>query len=462
MFFCCGWMISFLRLSPLAIALSQDYQLLARWQHVSSAGFSTLTSLASAKGFALVEPVVKSLLYAPTFHAILQPVDRNYFIQRIHDQFQAARVVALLGPRQSGKTTLARQFAAAGRMPFNEALNYFDLEDPAHLERLATPKLALENLTGLVVIDEIQLHPGLFPILRVLADREHNPARFLILGSASRDLIRQGAETLAGRIAFLEVTPFSLAETGPAATEVLWLRGGFPLSFLAGSEAASWLWREAYVKTFLERDIPALGIQIPAATLRRFWMMLAHYHGQQFNASELGKNLGVADTTVSRYLDILTGTFMVRRLSPWFENIKKRQIKTPKIYFRDSGILHRLLGIPGMEQMVTHPKLGASWEGFALEQVIRASNVSEEEAYYWGVHNQAELDLLLFRNGKRLGFEVKYTDTPKVTSSQRAALETLRLDSLTIVCPGNANYPLADKIAVRGLANLITPQAAFL
>ena len=387
-------------------------------------------------------------------------MQRKQLVQRVSDHLQVARVVALLGPRQSGKTTLARQFASSGVVPFNEALNYFDLEDPAHLERLATPKLALGELKGLVVIDEIQHRPDLFPILRVLADREPNPAKYLILGSASRDLIRQGAESLAGRIGFVEVTPFSLVETGANATEILWIRGGFPLSFLAASDAASWLWREAYVKTFLERDIPALGIQIPAATLRRFWMMLAHYHGQQFNASELGKSLGVADTTVSRYLDILTGTFMVRRLSPWFENIKKRQIKTPKIYFRDSGLLHRLLGIPGMEQMFTHPKLGASWEGFALEQVLRASGVSEEEAYYWGVHNQAELDLLLFRNGKRLGFEVKYTDAPKVTSSQRAALEILRLDSLTIVCPGSASYPLDDRIHVRGLTHLMqTPEA---
>ncbi len=382
-------------------------------------------------------------------------------MQRVRDQFQVAKVVALIGPRQSGKTTLARQFASSGEESFNEALNYFDLEDMAHLERLATPKLALGRLTGLVVIDEVQHRPDLFPILRVLTDREKNPAKFLILGSASRDLLRQGAETLAGRIGFVEITPFSLVETGPDTTDKLWLRGGFPLSYLAVSDEASWRWREGYVKTFLERDIPALGIQIPAASLRRFWMMLAHYHGQRFNASELGKSLGVADTTVSRYLDILTGTFMVRRLAPWFENIKKRQVKTPKIYFRDSGILHRLIGIPGLEQMVTHPKLGASWEGFALEEVIRASGVSEEETYYWGVHNQAELDLLLFRNGKRLGFEVKYTDTPGVSSSQRAALETLRLDSLTIVCPGNASYPLDEKIQVRGLVHLTQTPAAF-
>lgn len=386
-------------------------------------------------------------------------MDRKHLLQRVSDQFQVAKVVALLGPRQSGKTTLTRQFASGGGEPFDAALNYFDLEDPAHLERLATPKLALEKLQGLVVIDEIQHRPNLFPILRVLIDREKNPARFLILGSASRDLIRQGAETLAGRIAFVEVTPFSLAETGSDATDVLWLRGGFPLSFLAASDEASWHWREAYLKTFLERDIPALGLQIPAPTLRRFWMMLAHYHGQQFNASELGKSLGAADTTVSRYLDILTGTFMVRRLMPWFENIKKRQLKTPKVYFRDSGILHRLLGIPGLPEMVMHPKLGASWEGFALEQIIRTSGVSEEEAYYWGVHNQAELDLLLFRRGQRLGFEVKYTDAPKVTSSQRVALETLRLDSLTLVCPGDASYPLDDRVCVQGLAHLIQTRA---
>ena len=388
-------------------------------------------------------------------------MERQRFIQRIVHQFQVTKVVALLGPRQSGKTTLARQFARLGILPFNEFLNYFDLEDPAHLERLVTPKLALEKLVGLVVIDEIQLRPELFPILRVLSDRENNPAKFLILGSASRDLIRQGAETLAGRIGFVEITPFSLVETGPDAADVLWLRGGFPLSFLAASDEESWRWRESYIKTFLERDIPALGIQVPAATLRRFWMMLAHYHGQQFNASEIGKSLGAADTTVTRYLEILSGTFMIRRLTPWFENIKKRQIKTPKIFFRDSGILHRLLGIPGLEQLVTHPKLGASWEGFALEQVIQACGVSEEETYCWGVHNQAELDLLLFRGQERLGFEVKYTDAPKATASQRSALEHLRLDSLTIICPGNASYPLDEKIQVQGLAHLLKSRRTF-
>ena len=368
-------------------------------------------------------------------------------------------VVALLGPRQSGKTTLARQVVRSGILPCDEGLNYFDLEDPAHVERLTTPVLALQGLEGLVVIDEIQHRPELFPVLRVLVDRESCRARFLVLGSASRDLIRQGSESLAGRIQFVDVPPFGLQETGVAQVDRLWLRGGFPPAFLASSEDASWAWRDAYVRTFLERDVPALGIRVPPAGLRRFWMMLAHYHGQVFNASEIGKSLGIADTTANRYLDLLAGTFMVRRLAPWFENLGKRQVKRPKIYFRDTGILHRLLGIPGMAQLVTHPKLGASWEGFALEQVIRSSGASEEETYFWGVHGQAELDLLLFVRGARVGYEVKYTDAPKVTASQRRALSLLGLESLTIVVPGNGAYPLDEKIRVLGLHRLASPDA---
>ena len=378
-------------------------------------------------------------------------MEREWFTKEIIAAIRRSPVVALLGPRQAGKTTLARHVARSGLFPCNEAVNYFDLEDPAHVQRLVNPRLALENLKGLVVVDEVQYRPDLFPIVRVLVDREISDTRFLILGSASRDLIRQGAETLAGRIQFVQVTPFQLRETGIQAMEKLWLRGGFPPSFLADSDEASWYWREAYIKTFLERDIPALGIQIPPMALRRFWTMLAHYHGQGFNASEIGKSLGVADTTVARYLDILAGTFMVRRLAPWFENIRKRQVKRPKIYFRDSGVYHRLLGIQNMEQMITHPRLGASWEGFAIEEVIRRTGASEEDVYFWAVHNQAELDLLVFVKGQRLGFEVKYTDTPKVTASQKQAIEQLRLDSLTIVVPGEADYPLEDRIRVLGL-----------
>ncbi|HYN40963.1 MAG TPA: ATP-binding protein [Thermoanaerobaculia bacterium] len=381
---------------------------------------------------------------------------REHFARDIVGALRRSPIVALLGPRQSGKTTLARQVARSGSFPFDERLNYFDLEDPAHLERLSTPRLALERLEGLVVIDEIQHRPDLFPMLRVLADREATPARFLVLGSASRDLIRQGSETLAGRIQFVEVTPFHLGETGSERLDELWLRGGFPPSFLAESDDASWQWRDAYIRTFLERDIPALGIRIPPLGLRRFWMMLAHSHGQIFNASEIGKSLGVADTTAARYLDILAGTFMVRRLAPWFENLQKRQVKRPKIYFRDSGILHRLLGIADMGQLVTHPRLGASWEGFALEQVIRLVGAPEEETFFWGVHNQAELDLLLLLKGRRLGFEVKYTDTPRVTSSERSALEHLGLEQLTIVVPGEADYPLADRVRVLGLDRMMS------
>lgn len=379
---------------------------------------------------------------------------RQHLIDTCVAAFSHDPVIALLGPRQSGKTTVARQVAASGRLPYNPDLAYFDLEDPAQLERLANPRIALDGLRGLVVIDEIQRRPDLFPILRVLADRERNPAQFLVLGSASRDLIRQSSETLAGRIRFVDITPFGLAEVGAASLDALWLRGGFPRSFLADTDDVSWEWRGDYVRTFLERDIPELGIRVPPLTLRRFWMMLAHYHGQLFNASELGKNLGVAHTTVARYLDILAGTLMVRPLQPWLENIRKRQIRTPKIYFRDTGILHRLIDVPGMAQLVVHPRLGASWEGFAVEQLIRAAGVTDEEVFFWGIHNQAELDLLMFGKAGRRGFEVKYTDTPRATRSQRVAMETLGLDSITIVVPGDADYPLDDRVRVLGLGRV--------
>ena len=321
---------------------------------------------------------------------------RQSLTDAVISALRQARVVALLGPRQSGKTTLARGIARDGVFTCDERLNYFDLEDPAHVDRLATPRLALDPLRGLIVIDEIQRRPDLFPMLRVLADREDVDARFLILGSASRDLIRQGSETLAGRIHFVDVLPFALAETGPASFDTLWTRGGFPPSFLAPTDDASWQWREQYIRTYLERDIPGLGIRIPPLALRRFWMMLAHYHGQAFNASEIARSLGVADTTATHYLDVLAGTFMVRRLPAWFENLGKRQIKTPKIYFRDTGIYHRLMDIPDRAELANHPKLGASWEGLALEQLIRASGAPDEQLFFWGVHNQAELDPLVF------------------------------------------------------------------
>lgn len=375
---------------------------------------------------------------------------RPEFIQKVRRAFEVTPTVALLGPRQCGKTTLARAYIAEWA-PDLPAVNYFDLEDSTDLDRLSDAKLALMDLRGLVVIDEIQRRPELFPLLRTLIDRADHPARFLILGSASRDLIRQGSETLAGRISFLEVTPFAGHEVGGNALDTLWIRGGFPLSFLASSHETSAAWRKTFIRTFLERDIPALGITIPPQTIRRFWQMLVHYHGQTFNASEIGSSMGVSDTTASRYLDILAGTFMVRRLQPWFENVGKRQVKRPKIYFRDSGIFHSLLGSTTREELLFHPKLGASWEGFALEEIIRLNGADEDEVYFWAVHQQAELDLLIVRGGQKLGFEFKYGSAPGMTHSLGRARELLALDSITVVYPGDKDYALADNIHVRGL-----------
>jgi hypothetical protein len=367
-------------------------------------------------------------------------MDRPIYLHRIRNQFKVHPVVAILGPRQCGKTTLARQYADALRA--GTGIHLFDLEDPTHLARL-------ESLSGLVVIDEIQRRPDLFPVLRVLVDRPGSKARFLILGSASRELIHQGSESLTGRIGFLELPPFSFQEVEN--WRRLWQRGGFPRSYLARSDQGSATWLRAYVSTFLERDIPALGIQIPAQALRRFWMMLAHYHGQTFNSSELGRSLDISDTTARRYLDLLTGTFMVRQLQPWTENLGKRQVKTPKIYFRDSGIFHILLGLEKGRDIETHPKLGASWEGFALESVIRSLDIPSEEAYFWGTHNQAELDLLVFKGGRRFGFEFKYTDAPRTTKSMAAALEDLSLERLYVVFPGDQRFPLGATIEAVGL-----------
>jgi len=381
-------------------------------------------------------------------------MDRPHLHRAIHRAFGVTPSVALLGPRQCGKTTLARNYVRRWE-PDQPPTNYVDLEDPTDLLRLEDAKLALAELRGLVVIDEVQRRPDLFPVLRTLLDRSDRPTRFLILGSASRDLIRQGSESLAGRISFIEVTPFAAREVGPEALDELWLRGGFPPSFLAASTENSAAWRTAFIRTFLERDIPALGIQVPSMTIRRFWQMLVHYHGQTFNASEIGSSLGVSDTTASRYLDLLAGTFMVRRLRPWFANIGKREVKRPKIYFRDSGVLHSLLGATEREQLLVHPKLGASWEGFALEEVVRLHTADEEDVYFWGVHGQAELDLLIVRGGEKLGFEFKYGSAPRLTRSLARARELLELEKLTVVCPGEDDYPLADGVRVRGLTALV-------
>ncbi|MFA5137777.1 MAG: ATP-binding protein [Elusimicrobiota bacterium] len=361
---------------------------------------------------------------------------------------------ALNGTRQCGKTTLARRFIRAGGSS-PQPVHYFDLEDETDLARLHAPKLALEGLKGLVVIDEVQRRPGLFETLRVLVDRRPKPARFLILGSASRELIRQGSESLAGRIGFLELTPFSAYEVSEGSLSKLWLRGGFPGSFLARDAGASRQWRKDFISSFLGMDVPALGFRLPAGLLRRFWSMLAHYHGQIFNASEIGGSLGLSDDTMRRYLDVLTGTFMVRRLSPWFENIRKRQVKSPKVYFRDSGLFHALLGAWSDSELRSHPKLGSSWEGWVLEEVIRSRGATPEECFFWATHNKGELDLMLVQDGRRTGYEIKFTDAPKLTPSMRIAMQDLKLDELVVLYPGVKDFPLAERTRAAGVESFL-------
>ena len=271
-----------------------------------------------------------------------------------------------------------------------------------------------------MVIDEIQRRPELFPLLRVLADRKPLPSRFLILGSASPDLLSHSSETLAGRLETVHLEGFRLGDLGPRTQGRHWLRGGFPLAYTARTEADSVAWRRQFIQTFLERDIPQLGVEVPAVALRRFWNMLAHYHAQTWNAAELARALAVSESTVRRYLDLLTGVFMLRQLQPWFENLSKRQVKAPKVFVRDSGLLHTLLGIANRRDLELHPKVGASWEGYAVEEVLKA--LRPDEAYYWATHQGAEIDLLLFKQGRRIGVECKRSDAPTLTPSMRIAL----------------------------------------
>ena len=375
-------------------------------------------------------------------------IERTALQQTIQQALARSRVVALIGPRQCGKTTLARRFVPP------DSVNYFDLEDPVSLARLDQPMTALSDLSGLVVIDEIQRRPELFPVLRVLCDRDPLPARFLILGSASPVLLRQSAESLAGRIEIVTMAGFSLAEVGAAAQARHWLRGGFPLAFLAASDEDSLAWRKNFIQTFLERDLPQLGSAIPAASFYRFWSMLAHYHGQVWNAAEAARALDVSESTVRRYLDLLEGVFMVRQLPPWHANLGKRQVKSPKVYFRDTGLLHQLLGIRTEQELLLHPKSGASWEGYVVEEVIKA--VAPDEVYFWATHAGAELDLLLFKDGRRLGVECKRMDAPRLTASMHIALADLALDHLTVIYPGDRPYPLADRVTVVPLAAIAT------
>jgi predicted AAA+ superfamily ATPase len=356
-------------------------------------------------------------------------------------------ISALLGPRQCGKTTLARQIAG---QPAPSV--FFDLENPIDSRRLSAPMSILEKLTGLVIIDEIQRRPDLFELLRVLADRADNPARFLLLGSASPDLVKGASESLAGRIGFIDLSGFNLWETGIENRDLLWMRGGFPRSFLSPDDNASILWREDFIRTFLERDIPQLGINIPSETLRRFWTMVAHYHGRIWNAAQFARSLGTSEATARRYLDILAGAYMIRVLPPWFENIRKRQVKAPKIYIRDSGIFHALLGIQTLSDLQGHPMLGASWENFALEHVLGI--FKGRDVYFWATHAGAEMDLLVITKGKRYGFEFKYTDAPGSNRSMRTAIQDLALEHLWVIYPGNQEYEIDNKISVIPIENI--------
>jgi hypothetical protein len=359
-------------------------------------------------------------------------------------------VVGILGARQVGKTTLARQLEAR----YDGPVSSFDLEDPTDLARLAEPMLALRDLRGLIVIDEVQRRPDLFPVLRVLADRLERTARFLILGSASPELLQQTSESLAGRIFYHELGGFDLDEVGVAAGERLWLRGGFPRSFLAATDGDSAEWRRGFIRTFLERDLPGLGIQVPAETLRRFWTMIAHYHGQVWNGAELARAFGVSGVTVRRYLDLLTSALVLRQLPPWFENLGKRQVKAPKVYVTDSGLLHTLLGLEGREDVEGHPKVGASWEGFILREVVERLGARPEEVFFWATHAGAELDLLVVRGNRRLGFEMKRTAEPRITPSIRTALEDLRLERVDVVYPGERTFLLAERVRALALPRL--------
>jgi uncharacterized protein len=383
----------------------------------------------------------------PNLHGIMCcMIERPFYIQRLTASVKRSPVTALLGPRQCGKTTLARMFGES------KDATYLDLESQPDLRRLQNPELMLGSLKGLVILDEIQAMPELFNVLRVLVDRPKNRTKFLLLGNASPGIIKGVSETLAGRVEFVELSGFDLRETATHTQEKLWLRGGFPRSFLSSTDEDSMAWREGFIRTFLERDIPQLGITIPPAAMRRFWTMLSHYHGQYWNASELARSMGLSDKTVRSYLDILTGAYMIRQLQPWYENIGKRQVKAPKIYFRDSGLLHSLLVLPDLHSLHGHPRVGASWEGFALEQALQT--IRPAESYFWATQSGAEIDLFYIQRGKRYGIEAKYNEAPQITRSMRSSLETLGLSHLWVIYPGEKIYPVDDKITVYPLRKI--------
>ena len=373
-------------------------------------------------------------------------VERTMLVRRVETALRRNPIVVLLGPRQCGKTTLAGMIAARRKS------DYFDLESPADLARLSSPMLSLERLRGLVIIDEVQRRPELFEVLRVLADRPNRRAKFLLLGSASLDVVRGVSESLAGRAAFIEMDGFDLSEVGLEHVRRLWVRGGFPRSFLARSEADSRAWRSDFIRTFLQRDIPQLGISIPAQALRRFWTMVAHYHGQVWNAAEFAGSLGTSEKTARRYLDLLAGAYVLRQLQPWHENLRKRQVKALKMYVRDPGLLHSLLSLDTYRDLLGHPKMGASWEGFCIEQVLAFTGA--EDAYFWSTHAGAGIDLLVFKSGKRIGFEFKCSDAPRMTRSLHNAKEDLRLHKAFVIYPGDTSYRIDEDVEVVSIGEI--------
>ncbi len=379
------------------------------------------------------------------------PILRSDLVSSIRSRLREFPVVALVGARQVGKTTLARQVLAAwkGRTQF------FDLEDPIQRRELAEPMAALREFRGLVVLDEIQRSIDLFPVLRVLADRRPLPARFLLLGSASPELLEQSSESLAGRIAFLRIDGFGLDEVGAENWKRLWIRGGMPRSFLAASDPQSLRWRQEFVRTYLERDLPRLGVAIGSDVLDRFWRMLGHYHGQVWNGAEFARSFGVSLPTVQRYLDLLCATFVARRLRPWHENLGKRQVKSNKVYVADSGLLHALLEIPDERSLRRHPRIGASFEGFAIGEIAWRLRARPEECHFWRAHTGAELDLLIVRGSQRRGFEVKLTSEPEVTASMHVAMRDLGLNSLDVVHSGDSTFPLAPGIRAVAIHRLV-------
>jgi predicted AAA+ superfamily ATPase len=401
---------------------------------------------------------MKNRLLSPNFHGKMAHMkSRKSEVKQVLDLLKRNSIVGIIGARQVGKSTLARQIADV----FAGKTTFFDLEDDADVARLADPLLALRPLRGLVVLDEIQRRPELFPSLRVLADRSNSPCRFLVLGSAAPELLRQSSETLAGRIAYHQLSGFSMADTDASMIDSLWLRGGFPRAFLAEDDAASFFWRRDFVRTYLERDLASFGLRVSATTLRRFWAMLAHYHAQTWNASEFARAFGVADTTIRNYLDILTSALLIRQLQPWHANIAKRQVKAPKVYVLDSGLLHALLNLPAWEDLLNHPKIGASWEGFIINEIISHLHVDPEECFFWATHTGAELDLLIIRGKHRMGFEIKRTSSPSVTPSMRSALNDLQLTSLNVIHAGDKTFLLHERIRAIAASQMLQVMRGF-